>query len=349
MRKKIIYLIGGAALVSLIVVFSWLWATGRIKPFAAGTGGSISLSPSSGTITVGQNLTVSILANSAGQEVTGVDIRYLHYNTSDFELQGQVQKGSLFSNYSTASDTTAGTISISGTISGGEAQKAVSGVLATMTFKALKVSTTQLTFDYDPANPTKTTDTNMVRDDGAGNIGDILEQVTGGTYTLQAAVAAPAPTATPTPTPVSAPAPPGGRMPTPTPTPTPPAQTQPTPEEVTTPTEETPTVSEPTAEETPESGTAQTQTPSQVAQTSPGATTSPTVSPKVSPKISPKTSPKTSPAPTKIGGFSVASGLLLYIGIPVIVTLIIFFIWQKIRKKKNILSKPPEDDEDELI
>lgn len=351
MRKKIIYLLGGVALVILIVVFTWLISSGRIKPFAAGAGGSLSLSPSSGTITVGQLLTVSIIANSAGQEITGVDVRFLHYNTGDLELQGQIQKGSIFPSYPTASaDTNAGTISISGTILGGEAQKAVSGVLATMTFKALKAATTQLTFDYDPANPGKTSDTNMVQNDGSGNIGDILEQATGGTYTLQAAVVV---GPTPTPTPASAP---GGRIPpTPTPTSTPatPAETQPTPEEVAAPTEETPTVSEPGAEETSGSVTTQTQTPNQVVQASPGATASPTVSPKTSSQASPKTSSKTSPTPlTKLGGFSIspAMGILLYIGLPVLVTLIVFFIWQKYRKRKSLVSpKPKNDDEDELI
>ena len=350
MRKKIIYLLGGVALVILIAVFVWLISSGRIKPFAAGAGGSISLSPSSGTITVGQNLTVSIIANSAGQEVTGVDVRFLHYNPSDLELQGQIQKGSIFSSYSTASvDTNTGMISISGTIAGGETQKAISGVLATMTFKALKVGTTQLNFDYDPANPQKTTDTNMVQNDGSGNISDILEQATGGTYTLQAAVVV-----APTPTPTSV-APPGGgsRTPTPTPTPATPAETQSTPGEVNVPSEETPTASEPGAEETPGSVTTRTQTPSQVAQASPGATASPTVSPKTSSQTSPKTSPETSSAPlTKLAGFSVspAMGLLLYIGLPVLVTLIVFFIWQKYRKRKSLVSpKPENDDEDELI
>lgn len=129
----------------------------------------------------------------------------------------------------------------------------------------------------------------------------------------------------------------GGKKPTPRETPpTEPPTEQPTEQPTQEPTEE------PTAIPTEISYVTPTITPAII--TSPAAGSP---SPKVSPSPTPKFSPSPSPT-TKVGGFAISptTALLLYIGIPVVITLGVFYFWWRRRQKGGI---PPPPDEDEWI
>lgn len=157
---------------------------------------SLSVSPNSKTITVGDTFDISIHLDTEGGFVDGVDIVYLNFNPTILQVQDsnlsmtgiQIATGTLLLNtLADDVDNTLGKISLSQIYLGGGSFKG-SGILATITFKALKVGTSNLTFDYEKDN---TKDCNTA----FGGV-DILSSVSNGTYLVN--------------NPPSPPVPPGG-------------------------------------------------------------------------------------------------------------------------------------------
>src|SRR3990167_8662359 len=72
---------------------------------ALASAATLSLSPSSQSVTVGQNFTVNVLLNAQGQAVDGVDISYLRYNPSLLQVQtataGNLMPLTLSNNFAT--------------------------------------------------------------------------------------------------------------------------------------------------------------------------------------------------------------------------------------------------------
>jgi len=190
MKKHLIFIFVGILLVILVGVFYVLARTGNIKPFAAALVPTLSLSPSSGTHTLGQTFEVNILLDTAGKSVDGVDIHYLNYNPKAMEVQDedtnaagvQIRQGSLFPTYiGNTVDTTNGRISISGIVSPGGSGFSGAGTFATVVFKALTASpSSAVTIDYTSG---LTTDSNIVEH---GTITDVLAVVINGNYNLTA-------------------------------------------------------------------------------------------------------------------------------------------------------------------
>lgn len=148
---------------------------------------SIAVSPASGTFTVGQTVNIDIVINSAGQVVSGADVRFLRYKPQDLQVQG-ITVGSIFDSYlGQQIDANSGTIALSGIVAVSSPQRAVSGVFATVGFKVLRAGATALSFDAGWINGVQDTlDTNIAQvDPNTGIARDILEQVTNGSYTLQ--------------------------------------------------------------------------------------------------------------------------------------------------------------------
>ena len=192
------------------------------------------LSPSSGTITIGQNISVDIMLDSQGAAIDGVDINSLRYNRTILEVQDadssaegiQITYGTLLSQtLANIVDAINGTIDFSQITTGGITYTG-SGKLATIIFKGLSAGTSAVTFDFTLGS---TSDSNVA---AAG--ADVLTSVGNGSFTVTSVTPpapspSPSPTPTPTPTPTPPPPPPtrsssggGGRSsPTPTPTPTP--------------------------------------------------------------------------------------------------------------------------------
>src|SRR3989344_4180243 len=162
---------------------------------ALASAATLSLSPSSQSVTVGQNFTVNVLLNAQGQAVDGVDISYLRYNPSLLQVQsataGTLMPLTLSNNFATQ-----GQIQFSQVASGGSSYTG-QGTLLTIAFKALSQGTANVTFDFTSGN---TQDTNV-----SGASTDLLTSVTNGSYVIQAS-------STPTPTPTPTPAPSAGTI-----------------------------------------------------------------------------------------------------------------------------------------
>jgi hypothetical protein len=176
---------------------------------------TLSVSPSSSSTSVGQTFTLNILLDTQGQAIDGVDVYSLNYSPSLLQVQDsdaatagtQISPGSLMTITSANSvNASTGKINFSQITSGGTTYNG-SGVLASVTFKALAVGTASVTLNYTPG---ATNDSNV-----AGGGTDKLTGVT------NAAVAIGSSGDAPPPPPVEPPPPPPAVLPPPTPTPTP--------------------------------------------------------------------------------------------------------------------------------
>ncbi len=148
---------------------------------------TLALDPSTGSYIIGNTYTLNIRLNTNGNDTAGADIHYLNYNPALIEIQdsvsgtagAQIQAGSLYTNTVVNSvDTVNGRINFSQTSFGGTTYNGT-GILASVTFKALAGGTANLTFNFTAGN---TTDTNVA------SLGqDVLNSVTNGRYTLTVA------------------------------------------------------------------------------------------------------------------------------------------------------------------
>lgn len=145
---------------------------------------TLTLSPASRTVNVGDTFSVDVLLDTQGQNVDGVDLQALNYNPYYLQVQDadgstagtQIQPGTLMpSTLANSVDTTNGKIVFSQVSNAGSTYSG-SGKLATVTFKALVAGNANVTFDYTQG---ATTDTNVA---SAGN--DILSAVTNGQYAI---------------------------------------------------------------------------------------------------------------------------------------------------------------------
>jgi len=146
---------------------------------------TLSLSPASKNITIGDVFAVDILLNTAGNPVDGVDVYQIHYNPSLLEVIDdistsagvQILPGALLPNTIINSvDAAAGKISFSQGVGGGSYTNNTNEALATIHFRAKSFGSAQVTFDFSPL---LTTDSNVT---SFGE--DVLSAVVNGVYTL---------------------------------------------------------------------------------------------------------------------------------------------------------------------
>lgn len=136
---------------------------------------TLSLTPSTGSHTVGTNFNVDVALDTAGSDTDGVDLHYLRFTQSLLKLES-VSLGSLYSNTLTNTiDNISGTYDFSQTAVGGMYYNG-SGTLLTLTFSVLSAGTAKVSFDYTSGS---SLDCNVAF---AGS--DILSGVTNGSYTL---------------------------------------------------------------------------------------------------------------------------------------------------------------------
>lgn len=140
---------------------------------------TLSLSPATQTLNVGDNFNVDINLDTQGQTVDGVDVNALRFNPALLQIQGsQITPGALMSDTLVNSiNNITGVIIFSQVPTGGTTYTG-SGKLATVVFKALAAGTANVTFDYTSG---LTTDSNV-----ASNGSDILTSVISGNYTISA-------------------------------------------------------------------------------------------------------------------------------------------------------------------
>ncbi|KND48701.1 MAG: penicillin-resistant dd-carboxypeptidase-like protein [Parcubacteria bacterium C7867-003] len=140
------------------------------------------LTPSSGSVSSGQTISVDIMLDTKGEDIDGVDVYSLNYNPAILEVVDssssasgvQITPGSLFP-ITLTNKVTSGVIQFSQVTSGGTSYKG-SGKLATITFKGIANGTASVTFNFTPGS---TSDTNV-----AGGGSDKLTSVGSGSYTV---------------------------------------------------------------------------------------------------------------------------------------------------------------------
>jgi hypothetical protein len=185
-------------------IFKTLGVLGVIGLFgvfpAVASAATLTFTPSSGTLNKGCEVTVKIDLDTQGVQTDGTDVIVLYTPAQLSITTAQITNGTIYPEYPGNSvDATGGKISISG-ISSVSAPFTGTGTFATLKFKVadtLAANTPiNISFDFDPNNKTKTTDTNVVE---RGTIADVLNSVTNGTYTVGTGSCASGITASPTP------------------------------------------------------------------------------------------------------------------------------------------------------
>ncbi len=177
---------------------------------------TLSLSPSSGTFNKGCAFALQVNLNTGSAQTDGTDAIIL-YDPTRFSATSVVS-GSIYPDYPGNNiDDTGGKITISG-LASVTTPFSGQGTLATVNFKvqdAAPTGVSQIKFDFDPNDKSKTTDSNVVE---RGTVADILNSVVNGSYTIGTGTcvkpsSTPAPrggpgsSATPSATPVSTPKP----------------------------------------------------------------------------------------------------------------------------------------------
>lgn len=145
---------------------------------------TFSLDPSEGTFKKGCTYPVNINLDSQGVNTDGADA-ILFYDPNIFSITtSSIINGSIYPEFPGNSvNQINGQISISG-ISSVSTPFNGQGLFATINLKVKDDAvsgSTPVTFDFDPANPTKTTDSNIVE---RGTIVDVLSSVTDGNYII---------------------------------------------------------------------------------------------------------------------------------------------------------------------
>jgi hypothetical protein len=143
---------------------------------------TLSLSPASGTFNKGCTVTLNILLDTQGAATDGVDAILL-YDTTRFSAT-KITNGTIYSEYpGNIIEAQAGRVIVSGSASAASPFSG-SGVLAKVDFSVLPqapVGAAQIKFDFDGADRTKTTDSNVAE---RNNVTDVLSAVVDGSYAI---------------------------------------------------------------------------------------------------------------------------------------------------------------------
>lgn len=363
-RLQVIYSLIALVLVAGIATFIWAISAGKITPFAAEGEAALNLQSDSSSYNPGVNFTVYINLDTGGTEISEVAIRSLNYNPAVLDVVDQDQNqdgvqiapGSLGDLNSTENSVDTGTGKITYVTQGSSFTGA--GRVGTVYFTAKAAGTSPLSFDFT----TSIGDTDVIAAQG-GN--DILTSATSMTITVtgseshtecsnqtcQTISGSGANQCSNdadcqpqsfhfecyAPKKVCLKKSGAGTNQCVTysdclksPSPPPPPSPEPSPIESATP----PIVTVETLTPTPSlevtfSPIPETSTPSELP----------------SPEVSPE---------TKVAGFGISTtwALILFIGIPVLITAIIFLVWRWRKRKKGEFEPPanePDLDDDEMI
>jgi hypothetical protein len=154
----------------LLIVFSvgLFVAAGPVKAAA-----SLSLSPASKSVAVGESFTVDVMLDTKGAETDAADAIIL-YDSAKLEATA-ASLGSLYTNKLEENTGVSGKVILRAT-SSVASDYSGSGTFATITFNALESGTANVSFEFESGS---TTDSNVA---SAGV--DILSSVANGTYTI---------------------------------------------------------------------------------------------------------------------------------------------------------------------
>lgn len=142
----------------------------------------LSLDPASGTFNKGCSFVINVNLDTGGAQTDGTDA-ILFYDASRLTATS-INNGTIYPDYPGNNiDATNGKITISGLASVSSAFSG-KGTLATINFtvnNTAAAGSTQITFDFDPNNKSKTTDSNVVE---RGTVVDVLNSVVNGSYVI---------------------------------------------------------------------------------------------------------------------------------------------------------------------
>jgi hypothetical protein len=157
----------------LLFTFSFLLFKLPCRAYAAA---SLSLSPATKTVEVGESFEVGVVLNTGGSNTDAADV-ILNYDATKLELV-TAALGNLYENRLVTNTSISGKVTLRASSSAGSYFSG-SGTFATLTFKGKAIGTGAVNFDFT-AN--STTDCNVAY---AGS--DILGSVANGSYTVVAA------------------------------------------------------------------------------------------------------------------------------------------------------------------
>lgn len=154
-----------------------------VFPFAAlAQSATLSLDPASGTFNQNCNFSLNVNLDTGGTQTDGTDA-ILAYDSTKFTATS-ITKGTIYPDYPGNNiDAASGKVTISG-LASVSTPFSGKGILATINFTVAKeapAGVTQMTFDFDPNDKAKTTDSNIVE---RGTVVDILNSVVNGNYTI---------------------------------------------------------------------------------------------------------------------------------------------------------------------
>lgn len=143
---------------------------------------TLSLSPATGTLNKSCGFALTVTLDTQGTQTDGTDA-ILVYDPARFTATS-ILNGTIYSDYPGSNiDSATGRVTISGLASVASPFSG-KGTLATVNFTVqdnATVGATAVTFDFDPNNKAKTTDSNVVE---RGTVADVLSGVTNGSYTI---------------------------------------------------------------------------------------------------------------------------------------------------------------------
>lgn len=163
----------------------------------AGTA-TLSFSPSTFTFNKGCSYTLDVNLDTGAHQTDGTDA-IIKYDPAAFNVTN-IKQGTIYSDYPGNNiDATSGKITISG-LASVSSPFTGKGTLATLNFSIkdnAQTGATQITFDFDPNNKTKTSDSNVVE---RGTVSEVLNSVVNGSYTIGTGSCTGTAAATPIPT-----------------------------------------------------------------------------------------------------------------------------------------------------
>ena len=152
-----------------------------LNPSAA-LAATLGVSPSKGTLNKSCSFTVTVDLDTQGAQTDGTDA-ILVFDPARLNATS-ILNGTIYSDYPGSNiDTTTGRITVSG-LASVNSPFSGKGTLATIHFTILETAlagATALSFDFDPNDKAKTTDSNVVE---RGTVSDVLSSVGNGSYTI---------------------------------------------------------------------------------------------------------------------------------------------------------------------
>lgn len=174
-------------IIGLLVSIYLVSQSQELRKRAAGTGAILSISPANVTVAAGQTSSIGVTMNTGGDLISAAEL-HLTFDPTKITVQS-ISAGSPLPVVLTAGAVGSGTVSI---VLGSQPSAPFqgTGIIATITFKALTVSTTQVNF-------AATTQAAAV-----GKMTNDIQTMTGGQVTVSGGtVPSPTPQKTPTPSP----------------------------------------------------------------------------------------------------------------------------------------------------